>query len=191
MLKKAPFACGNSLSEAVQECLPMLEALALKVEIYGDEADGAKLRTVIGRLQSASPIEKPNRIAPTDFVVNGTFKVSRQQVANTLWHAFTGEIGWFRITETVPPRNLSFRSIDQTTPGIVDYPLNEGGIVRMVSTGPNAETFELRFDNVAPGLEVLAIYYPRHFADLVNENADSVTGDALLQCCIFGELVYG
>lgn len=90
----------------------------------------------------------------------------------------------------IAPRELKFRSIDQISPGIVDYPLNEGGIVRMVETGTRPKIFELRLDVIAGGLEVLANRYPRHFADLINENADVFTADALLQCCLFGELIY-
>ena len=60
----------------------------------------------------------------------------------------------------------------------------------MVSTGAKPEMLELRLDVIARGLDVLASRYPRHFADLVNENGDSITADVLLQCCFFGELLY-
>ncbi|HET9281226.1 MAG TPA: hypothetical protein VFR24_04625 [Candidatus Angelobacter sp.] len=187
--KTRPEDC-NPLSATVRACLPELEALALKIYIYGDQTDEENLRGIIARLRSASRTQEQTIKAPTDFVVNGTLKVSRKQVANTLWHAFTGQISWFKVIETVPPPNLSFRSIDQTNPGIVDYPLNEGGTVRIATTTPKPEVFELRLDAMAQGLEVLACYYPRHFADLVTENADTITADALLQCCVFGELIY-
>jgi len=191
MHKKEPSANGNNLSATVEECLPALEALTLSLQIYGNEHDGAKLRSVIDQLRSASPDTRPAVKVSLDFVVNGTFKVSRQQVANTLWYAFTGAIPWVRVIDKVVPRELRFRSIDQTNPGIVDYPLNEGGAIRMLSAGPSEELLELHLDKIAGGLETLANYYPRHFADLVNENSDSVTADALLQCCLFGEIVYG
>jgi len=190
MHKKKPSTNGNNLSATVDECLPTLEALALSLQIYGNEDDGAKLRSVIDQLRSASPDTRPAAKVSLDFVVNNTFKVSRQQVANTLWHAFTGAIPWFRVIDKVVPRELRFRSIDQTNPGIVDYPLNEGGAIRMLSTGPSEELLELHLDKIAGGLETLANCYPRHFADLVNENSDSVTADALLQCCLFCEIVY-
>lgn len=32
--------------------------------------------------------------------------------------------------------------------------------------------------------------YPRHFAAAVADDGDADTGDAFLQCCIFGEVVY-
>jgi hypothetical protein len=36
----------------------------------------------------------------------------------------------------------------------------------------------------------MAVECPRHFADFLNEKADAVTGDAFLQCCLFGEVIY-
>jgi hypothetical protein len=33
--------------------------------------------------------------------------------------------------------------------------------------------------------------YPRHYADLVEENDDAITGDVFLQLAVFGELIYG
>ena len=179
-----------ALSAAVENCLPKLHAVALSLDTYGSAAEAAKLYEVIEELKSVYP----NGVVPftgsMDFVVNGTFKVSRQQVANALWHAFNEEISWFKVADKVAPRELRFRSIDQTNPGIVDYPLNEGGMVRMVETGTRPKIFELQLDVIARGLDVLANRYPRHFADLINETADVFTADALLQCCLFGELIY-
>lgn len=180
--------CRKTLFATVHECLPALRSVSLTLDVYGDQTQALKLRSIIDQLQSASSASP--MADSLCFIVQGTFKVTRQQVANTLWHAFTGEIAWFKITETVPPRTLTFRSIEQTDLGIVDYPLNEGGAVRIATTTPKIRVFELRLDGIAKGLEVLACYYPRHFADLLNENADSITADALLQCCVFGELIY-
>lgn len=180
----------KELPQAIERCLSRLHALALNLDTYGAVADAEKLHEVINDLEIASSNEFRLFAGSMDFVVNGTFKVSRQQVANTLWHAFTGEIPWFRIRETVEPQTIKFRSIDQVSPGIVDYVLNEGGLVRLVSTGAKPEIFELRLDVIAHGLDVLASYYPRHFADLVNENGDSMTANVLLQCSVFGELIY-
>jgi hypothetical protein len=41
------------------------------------------------------------------------------------------------------------------------------------------------------GIEVMAEKYPHHFADVVAENDDADTADVYLQCCLFGECVYG
>ena len=44
---------------------------------------------------------------------------------------------------------------------------------------------------VRAGLQVLATKYPLHFADIVGDNSDCTTGDVLVQCALFGEIVYG
>ena len=41
------------------------------------------------------------------------------------------------------------------------------------------------------GLQIMAKDYERHFKDAVNENDDAITGDVFLQCCVFGEVIYG
>lgn len=41
------------------------------------------------------------------------------------------------------------------------------------------------------GLCVMAVKYPRHFADLVSENDDSITHDVFMQCVVLGDIIYG
>lgn len=40
-------------------------------------------------------------------------------------------------------------------------------------------------------LRIMAEKYPKHFGDLIAENEDAGTGDVFLQCCVFGEVIYG
>ena len=49
----------------------------------------------------------------------------------------------------------------------------------------------LTMDNVQKGLELMRDEYPRHWADLVEEQDDLITGDVWLQLAVFGEVVYG
>ncbi len=41
------------------------------------------------------------------------------------------------------------------------------------------------------GLTVLKQKYPRHWHNFEIENEDAETGDVFVQCCIFGEIIYG
>jgi hypothetical protein len=125
-----------------------------------------------------------------DFVVNATFTVSRKQIANTLSCAFGSHIARFRVAELIEPPVFRFHSIEHLTHRLVDYPLNEGGSLGIVSTEPSSDVFRLDLKSIGRGLNDLATKYPRHFADLVNENIDAITADVLLQCCLFGELIY-
>ena len=49
----------------------------------------------------------------------------------------------------------------------------------------------LNWDTLNRGFEVMRDEYPSHWADMVEENGDADTADVFLQCCLFGELVYG
>jgi hypothetical protein len=49
----------------------------------------------------------------------------------------------------------------------------------------------LTMEDVQKGLELMRDEYPRHYADLVEEQDDAITGDVWLQLAVFGKLIYG
>jgi hypothetical protein len=190
MANEPQSAESPSLSATVERCLTILQSLSLALDTYGNEDHAAMLHEVIAQLQKAVPAQSGAAPDSMDFIVNATFKVSRQQVAGALWRAFGSQITWFRVVEVIEPPTLKFRSIEHLALRMVDYPLNEGGSIGIVSTEPSSNVFRLDLKSIRRGLEDLATKYPRHFADLVNENTDAITADVLLQCCLFGELIY-
>jgi hypothetical protein len=190
MANEPQSAESPSLSATVERCLTILRSLSLALDTYGNEDHAAMLHEVIAQLQKAVPAQSGAEPDSMDFIVNATFKVSRQQVAGALWRAFGSQITWFRVVEVIEPPTLRFRSIEHLALRMVDYPLNEGGSIGIVSTEPSSDVFRLDLKSIRRGLEDLATKYPRHFADLVNENTDAITANVLLQCCLFGELIY-
>jgi hypothetical protein len=178
------------LFSVIEDCLPRLRTISLALDTYGNEDHAAMLHEVIAQLQKAVPAQSGSKSDSMDFIVNATFKVSRRQVANLLSCAFGSQNSRFRVVELVEPHSFQFRSIEQLTHRVVDYPLNEGGSLGVVSTEPASDVFRLDLKSVGQGLDALATKYPRHFADLVNENTDAITANVLLQCCLFGELIY-
>jgi hypothetical protein len=190
MANEPQSAESPSLSATVERCLTMLQSLSLALDTYGHEDHAAMLHEVIAQLQKVVPAPSCAEPDSMDFIVNATFKVSRQQVAGALWRAFGSQITWFRVVEVIEPPTLRFRSLEHLALRMVDYPLNEGGSLGIVSTEPASDVFRLDLKSIRRGLEDLATKYPRHFADLVNEDTDAITADVLLQCCLFGELIY-
>jgi hypothetical protein len=189
MLQESKAPNPSALSSVIENCLPKLQAISLALDTYGAAENAAMLHDVIEQLQKAIPAGSlPS--GSMDFIVNATFKVSRHQVAAVLWHAFGSEITWLKVVEVVEPPTLRFRSIEHTIVCLVDYPLNEGGSLGIVSREPSSDLFRLDLKSLAQGLDALATKYPRHFADLINGNTDTITANALLQCCLFGELIY-
>ncbi len=84
-----------------------------------------------------------------------------------------------------------------------DLPLNGGWVILEDSTGEGfpeegeGNPFEveggviLNRESVERGLQVLASKYPRHFGDMMSENDDAYTADALIQCAVFGDIIFG
>ena len=56
---------------------------------------------------------------------------------------------------------------------------------------PKSAKHPLTIDDVRKGLELMRDEYPHHFADLVGEEDDLITGDVFLQLATFGEVIYG
>jgi len=190
MLQESKTPDSSALSSVIEDCLPKLQAISLALDTYGNEDHAAMLHEVIAQLQKAVPTQSGSASGSMDFVVNARFKVSRQQVAAVLWHAFGSEITWLKVAEVVEPPTLRFHSIEHTIVRLVDYPLNEGGSLGIVSTEPASDVFRLDLNSIGLGLDALATKYPRHFADLIHGTTDAITANALLQCCLFGELIH-
>jgi hypothetical protein len=71
----------------------------------------------------------------------------------------------------------------------IELPMMEGRYV----TFKDIDDDEHRLDLAAikKGLAIMAAKYPRHMNDAIVENDDGDTADVFLQCCIYGNVVYG
>lgn len=69
-------------------------------------------------------------------------------------------------------------------------PLTEG--CRLIFDDDEDEkTHYLDRKKISRGLRVMSEKYLSHFTDFIYENDDASTGDVFLQCCVFGDIVYG
>lgn len=71
-----------------------------------------------------------------------------------------------------------------------EIPFNPGGAL-IIQPDEDDEVYRLDLEAIKRGLAVMHEKYPHHFHDLKDENEDAITGDIFLQCCLFGEEVYG
>ncbi len=71
--------------------------------------------------------------------------------------------------------------------------LDEGGywVVKEQEWNGSIKPRHVNHDTLADALRILATKYPDHFKDIMLEQGDAYTGDAVLQCAVFGDLVYG
>lgn len=116
--------------------------------------------------------------------------VEADKLQGALISAFEGGSNYWikRVVVTQPPtRTCRFHS---------DVPFF-GGALRVELDNPQdipggQDAVKLvTLDTLRAGLQLLAEKYPFHAHNLLHDNGDADTGDALLQVTILGDLVYG
>lgn len=137
--------------------------------------------------------------------MNLNIEVSDDKIRNLLCTAFEGGSNyWYQIKGQVLRGDLSMVDFREggkmQTAG--DYwhwsqliPLVDGCAILMTTKFGDElngkKEWCLDKDAIASGLAIMREKYPKHFGDFVAENDDAITGDVFLQCCLFGEVVYG
>ena len=71
-----------------------------------------------------------------------------------------------------------------------DVPFVKGAWLEITAAEIN-KIFKVDREAIENGMAAFAVKCPRQFAEFMNENEDAGDGDAFLQCCVFGEVVYG
>lgn len=57
--------------------------------------------------------------------------------------------------------------------------------------GSETKDYILNLDTIKKGVQVMADTCKPHFHDWMNENDDVCTASVFIQCCLFGEVVFG
>jgi hypothetical protein len=133
-----------------------------------------------------------------------TVQVAERRVKDLLTHAFEGGSNyWYEIDEdqTIYADGLSYEDFREggkcTDPDDYAHPLEiipftKGCSLYILDRNePDEPGVRLDRAALAKGLQVMADKYPGHFADMQKKNDDAVTGDVFLQCCLFGEVIFG
>lgn len=122
-----------------------------------------------------------------------TINVDPQRVQDMIIGAFEGGSNYWLGNGRVELVQPAYA--DMPPAGVVWY----GNELRNVFAEPDfkvtiqhdGEELVLDQSAITKGLLTMATRYGRHFSDLISENDDADTADVFLQCCLFGELVYG
>lgn len=139
------------------------------------------------------------------FEVKTTITLSKSRIQSLLCTAFEGGSNyWYRNLKPVLPEGIVLE--DFCEGGRFTDPKEYWHWCEIVPLHPGcALTIEDQYEPLAGyqypyrldmqaierGVNVMAEKCPRHFADVINENDDAITGDVFLQCCLFGEVIYG
>ena len=120
----------------------------------------------------------------SDFEVSTKTKISRETISDLLCTAFEGGSNYW-----VGAISMVHMAVGCDSPYVSDHGA-QGGILKIHDD--EAETTYLLSDvEIQRGLDRMAEDYLPHWLDLINDNMDADTADVFLQCCVFGEVVYG
>lgn len=127
--------------------------------------------------------------------IDKTFQVSQtisaKDVAGLVTSALEGGSNyWYTIDDEDLADGISRE--DFAFPHI-QIPFTEGCALIISNTegDPDLTGKALDLKSMQKGLEIMSEKYPRHFSDFIGQNDDATTGDVFLQCCLFGEIVFG
>jgi hypothetical protein len=140
-----------------------------------------------------------NNMADTNVVTEISVKVpiTKQRISDLLCSAFGGGSNyWYMIDEFIKPPKLEWQADPERVYWHLDYPLNEGGAL-VISDKEDDEpvkgkkTYHLDLKSITKGVQTFTDKYPYQFSGFLADNDDAITGDCFLQCCLFGEVIYG
>jgi hypothetical protein len=129
------------------------------------------------------------------FKVTTEVEIPSERVADMLCCAFEGGSNyWAEIKEKRKPEEFAFRympDLSDKPTSYTDYPLNRGGFLMVGDSEGDMPAALLDLGTIRLGLQTMADKYPNHWHDFINDNEDAFTGDVFLQCCLYGEVVFG
>ena len=132
---------------------------------------------------------------PETFKITTTLDIPSERVADLLCCAFEGGSDyWAEIKEKRKPDEFVFRYMadvlgDKPT-SYTDYPLNRGGFLMVGDIEGDMPDALLDLGTIRLGLQTMADKYPNHWHDFLNDE-DATTSDVFLQCCLYGEVIFG
>ena len=125
-----------------------------------------------------------------------TQEIEIQRLSDLLCGAFEGGSNyWYQIDEFIKPENFDNSEEGDEKFRHLSYPCNKGGALIISDINEedvkHKQTWTLNLESMAKGLQVMAKDYPHHMANFLNDNDDAETSDVYLQCCLFGEVIFG
>lgn len=116
--------------------------------------------------------------------------IPTHRIWDMLVGAFEGGSNYWYVVTDINYANLSKEDFTY----IHEVPLEAGCSLTIEDKNEEEGTSEkwvLNREKLEKGLVVMHDKYPKHYGDFIAENDDATTADVYLQCCLFGEIVFG
>lgn len=128
------------------------------------------------------------------FTVIVPYAIEDQRVEDLLCTSLEGGSNyWYFIEKFISPSKEALEAYLQGRSMFrhLAYPMCGGALLFIDEEDPRSAGVYLNRLAIECGLLTMAEKFPRHWKDFISENEDADTGDVFLQCCLFGEVIYG
>jgi hypothetical protein len=121
------------------------------------------------------------------FKVTVTTELTDERIKDVLTGAFEGGSNyWYEILTYVNPNKVEVQYKH------LDLPFVEGcGVLITDREDEDFKPVLLNREAIEKGLDIMGEKYDWHLKAILEENDDAGTSDVLLQCALFGEIVFG
>jgi hypothetical protein len=119
---------------------------------------------------------------------------TNDHIAELLCTAFEGGITdtWCRVVKKTKPKVEAEFKTDMlwNEYELYSFPLGLAGSIKLLDTYENKK-YVLNRAAIQRRIEAMAKKHPYQFGLFVEDEGDAITADVFLQCCLFGEEIYG
>lgn len=118
-----------------------------------------------------------------------TLDIPEERLSDLLCSALEGGSNyWYCIKDAIYPEGKTKNDYEFWH---IEVPFDEGGALVIEDIEGDMPDKILDLKSMKKGIRTMARKYPRHFGDFIDENDDAITADVFLQCCLYGETIYG
>ncbi len=119
--------------------------------------------------------------------------ITKGQIINLLSCALEGGINyWATYRDAYPhfPEDLTLYTKGVYS-GLAVYAIDHPLYSILISDIESNKQYKIDLGKLKEGIESMSAKFPRHFRNFIQDNYDAETGDVFIQCCVFGDIIYG
>lgn len=126
-------------------------------------------------------------------IVQLTVRISNEQIRDLLSTALEGGINYWADYEAgyTPQQEAMAKKLKGVWEGLPVYFIEDTEYKLVIKDMYESKAHELTYDRLRLGLVDMADKYPVHMQKLLTDEFDAETGDVFIQCCVFGDIIYG
>ena len=127
------------------------------------------------------------------YTVTTKVNITRDQIVDLLCYGLEGGINYWATYSAgfIPTPEEMAKYVDGVYSGLPVYDIGHPDYKLIIRDIETNKQHTLTLEKLRLGVADMASKYPRHFNSFIQDDPDAETGDVFIQCCVFGDIIYG